>query len=290
MNSFQTNSPTPEVSPYYMNKYLHTEQPFPDNYIEDWFLGGMRVNYHLDVLPLKDIVRESLALSQQISTVIMYICIFLLTAHEMLPVRGVYVADIILLSMCFLSCIPLKISPTVFCGWRSIIIFGTVWGLVPVISTITTGYYPDSIYILSTVLFIIHICFFDYGYINNYVDEINGVLSYNAVLLASIVLASILPKNAMVFPLISLSIILFEFNPLFRHYLLKKSKNMYFLYSILLFIATFCFCFMLSVWVSIVYLFCVSLGTYVGPKFWLKIQSLKTEVSGAWDEAVPSTQ
>ena len=42
---------TPKINPHYMQRFLHTEQPFPDNYIEDWFLQDMRLNYHVTILP-----------------------------------------------------------------------------------------------------------------------------------------------------------------------------------------------------------------------------------------------
>lgn len=212
-------SPTPEVTPYFMKKFLHTEQPFPDNYIEQWFLSQLRVNFHLEIMPLKKVIVESLALTQQITTVVLYLTMFLLTANTSISIRTVYVIDCFLLIMCFFACIPLRLSPWTFCGWRCLILFGFIWGFVPIISTITTGYDHNTIYIITAVLFTVNIIFFDYGYINNYVNEIGGSVSFNAAVLATIVLASILPENAMVFPLIGLSIILFEFSPILRHYL-----------------------------------------------------------------------
>ncbi|ELP93874.1 phosphatidylinositol N-acetylglucosaminyltransferase subunit C, putative [Entamoeba invadens IP1] len=282
-------SPTPEVDPNYMFKYLHTEQQFPDNYIEEWFLEGMRVNYHLQVLPLTDVLRESLALSQQISTVVLYITVFMLTGSSTIQLQTVYWADIFLLLLCYVSCVPLKISPQKFCGWRVVILFGSFWGLVPVISTITTGYDPNTIYTISGFLFVIHLTSFDYGYINNYVNEIKGVVAYNAVMVAAVTLSSVLPERAMIFPLISFAIILFVFNPIFRHYLHKRSNIVYILYNAFMFFVTLCFVTLYSKRMALVYLFGILFATFLMPKLWNKLQGFKTEVSGAWDEAVPAS-
>ncbi|KAL7712063.1 Phosphatidylinositol N-acetylglucosaminyltransferase subunit C [Entamoeba marina] len=281
-------SPTPEVSPFYMQKFLHTEQPFPDNYIEDWFLSGMKINAHLEIQPLSNVVFESFALTQQMSSVILFLCVFLLTTDGVVSLRTVYMTDVFLITACFLSCIPLKISLSAYCGSRNVVLFGCVWGFVPVISTVTTGYDPNTIYLLVGGIFILHLAFFDYGYANNYVDKINGAISFNAAIVATIVLASLLSENSMVFPIISFSILLFQYLPILRHFLNKSFKSIYVAVTVILMYVTIYSLSYFSWKYVLFYCFTAFLTNFVGPHLWIKIQSLKTEMSGAWDEAVPS--
>ena len=265
----------PKIDPNYMQRFLHTEQPFPDNYIEDWFLQGMHLNYHVKQLPLKEVIIEALAMLQTISNVILFNWTFFLVSNESLSNQPILLLDILLFALCFISCILLKLSPSIFCGWRSLIIFAVVWGFTPIISSITSGFNPTLIIVITTILFILHIISFDYGYINNYVENVNGIFSYNAVLVASVLLCSILPKFQMVFPLVSLSVLLFEFTPVLRHYLYQKSKNGYFAYTIGLVCVTCIVSFMYSFVAGCVYvLICVIVG-YLGPKVWMKSVSMK---------------
>ena len=203
----------------YMKKFLHTEQPYPDNYIEEWFLSSVQYNAHLHVQPISNTIYESLAVTQQISTVVLFICLFLTSSMNLITQEMTVYIDVALLIMCYVSCIPLNLPFSTYCSWKSIIIFGVIWGFVPVVSSITYGYDPTSIYEFSSFLFFFNIAFFDYGYANNYVDNINGILSHNTAIVGSIVMASLLQTKSKVFPIISFAIIMFEYIPIFRHYI-----------------------------------------------------------------------
>ena len=114
-NNFEmSNENTIKVNASYMQRFLHTRQPFPDNYIEDWFLSGMRLNYHVKVRSIQEVIKESLALLQTVSSVMLFNVIFFIIANEKMSIQPVYIIDIILFALCLISCIPLKISPKNF--------------------------------------------------------------------------------------------------------------------------------------------------------------------------------
>ena len=271
-----------------MEKVLYVEQPFPDNYIESWFLTGMKVNAHLEIQTFLDVVYDSFSLIQQFSSVILFVCVFCLLSNRTFSAESVLLIDALTLLVCVSTFIRLKTPHRIFSGWTTVVVFGAVWGFVPVISTITMGYDPNSIWLLAGLLFAVHLIYFDYGYLNNYVNEVSSGVSYNASIVATIVLASLLEEYKMLFPFIAFSVTLFNYFPLFRHFLhvaprapdaQNQSRVGYSVLTLFMVAVTLYLLAYFSLRYTLYYTVVVLLTTVLGPYLWVQIQFLKTSAT-----------
>jgi phosphatidylinositol glycan class C protein len=84
------------------------------------------------------------------------------------------------------------------------------------LKTLTKDIASDSIWTLTTLLFIANLAFHDYGNSTSVKVEFPDSLSINAGILASVLLASRLSANFDVFALMLLSIQLFALFPIFH--------------------------------------------------------------------------
>ncbi|KAL9616834.1 MAG: hypothetical protein Q9160_008324 [Pyrenula sp. 1 TL-2023] len=200
----------------------------------------------------------------------------------------------------------------------AILIYFALLGLSPILKSLTRSTAPDSVWALATCLMIMNIVFFDYGGIHPKKKQDSGQgdsvppmgdgktsaakfpasLSTNAALMASTVLASLLPTTTHVFSLTMFSIQIFGLFPVFRRQLRHSSWQGHLTLTVaLVVVASGGMGLMLSknTWAWVVR---ALLGTFVGIfgtavicgacSWWLiGLQRYKNVVIGPWDAARP---
>jgi phosphatidylinositol glycan class C protein len=108
----------------------------------------------------------------------------------------------------------------------SILVFLVLLAVTPVLKTLTEATSSDSIWALAAILFIVNALLADFSEPVRKMDDLGqpdyrltSVLSMNAAISASVVLASRLKSNLDVFSLVILAVMLFSLFPLVREQL-----------------------------------------------------------------------
>ena len=100
---------------------------------------------------------------------------------------------------------------------NSLLIFVTILsGLTPILKNLTREISDDTIYALTTFMFLANLLFHDYGSNTSTHTRFPDSLSVNAAISASVLLASRLDSNIKVFLQMAMSIVMFALFPIFR--------------------------------------------------------------------------
>lgn len=320
----------PPCSNWSRKLYVKHDPPYPDNYVDSSFLTQLRRNVNVPVHTLSEMIRESSPIVQQLSSILSFIAIFILILESRIDNY-------------FLIILTNTFTIISYAGWvifmrseisterkqnnsktegfirkrgRETIINGLIFTLLllllsPVLKTLTEDTSSDTIWAISSLLFIL--CWMSHDYSRHirkgrdiFIHHYFAPFSLNCAMLGSIVLASRLPSFSHVFGFLSLAVNMFAFFPLFRRIVFRltgPSGDQF--TSILLILIT------LSLWLSVfkpvafIYLSMVIFISYICPRWLLHLQKYKkytlfkisflfisslhcfcSTIHGPWDEAV----
>ncbi|KAF8423388.1 phosphatidylinositol:UDP-GlcNAc transferase PIG-C [Tirmania nivea] len=169
----------------------------------------------------------------------------------------------------------------------AILIYCTLLGLSPILRSLTESISSDSIWAISSWLFIANCLSFDYG--SGVSVKFPASLSTNAAIMASVVLASRLPTTTHVFSLVLFSIEVFGLFPVFRRYLRHISWYGHVALTVVL-VGGAAVGLGMNVgwgwawgWIGL-----MGPGIMGGCSWWLMwLQRYKNEIHGPWDPAKP---
>ncbi|KAH8984466.1 phosphatidylinositol N-acetylglucosaminyltransferase [Lactarius akahatsu] len=227
-------------------RVLWRPQPFPDNYVPPSFLSALSKNPN--VLPYRywPLVLGACAISQNLSVVFIFLAVFTrLLDHTLDPrllvalstagfiggclvweLMGHFESDAASSERrtCFSSSIQLNCAnrSCSALGARtvkaSLLVFLALIALAPILRTLTAPTSADSIWALATALFLVHAALADYTYSASPVqrERLTSVLSTNAAISATVVLASRLHNDLAVFALMLFSVEAFALFPVLR--------------------------------------------------------------------------
>ncbi|KAJ7240984.1 phosphatidylinositol N-acetylglucosaminyltransferase subunit C [Mycena rebaudengoi] len=172
----------------------------------------------------------------------------------------------------------------------SILIFLALLSLSPVLRTLTAATSSDSIWALSAALFILNALLADYSAMSprRQVNErLTSVLSMNAAISASVVLASRVANDLAVFALILFSVQAFALFPQLRHRLGLCPAAVQLAFTVFLSAVSIIITVPLSRTVSWIY-WSVQLGvTILAPSVLTRCAERPSEIRRPWDVAVP---
>ncbi|KAI8049819.1 phosphatidylinositol N-acetylglucosaminyltransferase subunit C [Gilbertella persicaria] len=264
-------------------KLLWVKQNYPDNYVDDTFLDELQRNVNVRTYDYWTMVYESGIITQHISSVVIFIAVFIyLQDHSLsgnhLIWTGSFLTGVgyIFWDLRIRNMNELKRQRVVKSAF---FFFITLLGLSPILKTLTSQISDDTIYALTVCCFLANILFHDY----TTQVKIPGSLSTNAAIFASVLLASRLDTNVDVFAFLSFAVEWFSLFPIFR----RQSK-------ISLTVTMLLACVLLFIRISKAVVFLYMLGfcflTFVCPYWLIFIQKYKNEIHGPWDEARPRLQ
>ncbi|KAH9053962.1 phosphatidylinositol N-acetylglucosaminyltransferase [Lactarius deliciosus] len=295
-------------------RVLWRTQPFPDNYVPPSFLSALSKNPN--VLPYRywPLVLGACAISQNISVIFIFLAVFTrLFDHTLDPrllvalstagfiggclvweLMGHFESDAASSERrtCFSSSIQL--NPTnqscSALGARmvkaSLLIFLALIALAPILRTLTAPTSADSIWALAAALFLVHAALADYTYSASPVQRerkrLTSVLSINAAISATVVLASRLHDDLAVFALMLFSVEAFALFPVLRRRLQQLTPapvqalvtGALGLAALVAPLPGLCAAVLVSV-------------TFGAPAVLIWAQQYKHEIRGPWDAATP---
>lgn len=241
-----------------------------------------------------NVVADTGVITQHISSILIFIAVFLylyvgrlspevlLTSCALTMATGYAIWDFSIRSM--YSSYTMKRrhiikSSVLFC----IILFG----LSPVLKTLTEDTTSDTIWALSAGLFLGNCLLYDYSVSPHTLLKLPGVIATNAAVFASVVLASRLPTNIHVFSFLTFAVAWFALFPMFRRLLNSSSEfHKIALTLALVVLATASFS-QYSKLVIYLYFATTLFITFVCPLWLIWIQRYKNQINGPWDEALP---
>ncbi|KAJ3894966.1 phosphatidylinositol N-acetylglucosaminyltransferase subunit C [Lentinula edodes] len=287
-------------------KVLWKKQPYPDNYIPEGALdSSLRKNPNFKPYTYWPLVHLSTAIAQHLATIFIFLCVFVrLKDHSLDPRVLIFLS----LGCFFLGYLVWEVLQyTQNSGGNhgnernerirldrvktfksSILIFLALMSLSPVLRTLSAATSSDSIWALSACLFLLNILLADYGssspVIQGRHERLTSVLSMNAAISSSVVLASRLTNDLAVFALIQFSVQSFTLFPMLRRRLQVPMQT---LLTLILSISSFLLAIPLSSTIAFLVLFVLLAVTMLAPAVLVWAQKYKNEIRGPWDVAVP---
>ncbi|RHZ61255.1 hypothetical protein Glove_349g102 [Diversispora epigaea] len=281
-------------------KLLWIKQDYPDNYVDKTFLGELQENVNVRTYDYWTVVKESTVISQHISSIMIFIAVFIYLYLEILsgPILITSGTVFTIIGYIFWDKSISKTDPSYeYKRWRTAkgfaLFFAALLGLSPILKTLTRTISDDTIWALTVILFLANMLFHDYGSDNRTNIKFPGSLSTNAAIFASVLLASRFPphtSNSLVSGLMSFAVEWFALFPIFRRYIKSLSSKFNIALTFLLFILAAILFMNISKAIVIIYILMITFITFVCPFWLIWIQKYKKEIHGPWDEARPKIQ
>ncbi|KAJ8584325.1 phosphatidylinositol N-acetylglucosaminyltransferase [Rhizopogon salebrosus TDB-379] len=279
-------------------KVLWERQPFPDNYIHPRsFLSSLRRNPNFKPYTYWPLVLLCCSITQHLATIFTFLAVFVRLKERWLDSRVLLWVSIISFFGGYALCEILSHSNTVHgvpsrskTIKSSLLVFLALMGLSPVLRTLTAATSSDSIWALSACLFLLNALLADYSTLKpvpHSQERLTSVLSMNAAISSSVVLASRLPDDLAVFSLVLFAVQLFALFPIMRHRLQVAPQVVQVLFTLTLCVLSFALTLPLSVSAASIYAGIMIAVTFVAPGVLVWAQKYKKHIRGPWDVAVP---
>ena len=204
-------APSTERPPW--RRILYEDQSvygYPDNYTDPNF-DPTAIPKGSGPFDVRELMHDSLIITQQLSTVIAFCVIYSHVYYERLSARVLLIVE----SSLFVGAWVLRRNllttarPTAAMlrsdARQLILLVGWLLCLSPVLATLTRTFSYDTICVLTLSLFAAHLLLHDYEYALDYSSTFQGATSMNAAIFASVILAAQLPSTHHVFALMLLA-------------------------------------------------------------------------------------
>ncbi|PPQ64419.1 hypothetical protein CVT26_002126 [Gymnopilus dilepis] len=297
-------------------KVLWRKQAYPDNYIpRGIFLASLQKNPNWRPYTYWPLVVLSCSITQHLAVIFIFLAVFVRLKEQTLDPRFLVCLSIVSFSVGYAIWHALdrrlSVSEPVthrlsgpqaaqkgnthvgfadLKAFRSaVMMFLALMSLSPVLRTLTAATSSDSIWALAAVLFSLNALLSDYTVIrqDNAQEGLSSVLSTNAAVSASVVLASRLSSDVSVFSLMLFSIQSFALFPFLRRRLQSLSIVVWLLISLGMgSLAVWLFANLSSMVMWLIASVLVFV-TFVAPAILLWAQRFKNIIRGPWDVAVP---
>ena len=278
-------------------KVMYERQLFPDNYTDPSFLIALKTNANFQPYEFWEMVERSVGVQVQLTICVFFSAVFWFCYAGDLGAPQLLALDVLLVVVGFaLRCIALPPDvPGLFvkssaksCG----LFVAFLWGLTPPLATLTQAYSDDTVAALVIMLLLTSCLTFDYAYVSTSDPATGharsaGAVSLNAAMFASVILASRMPNDLLVFAFVQMAIILYAWSPILRHFLKNYWRRLYHGLAGATTLICLVLLYKLSITLMISYA-AVSTGIVaLAPATLLAIQQYKNEIHGPWDEAKP---
>ncbi|TPX48885.1 phosphatidylinositol N-acetylglucosaminyltransferase [Synchytrium endobioticum] len=277
-------SARPAPAPWRRKLYLR--QDYPDNYVDPAFLQFLKQK-RSDATPLAYwmLVIQTGAITQQIATTVMLVyCFAQLYTQRLSPVflvsLGLLVAGFTSLIICLSHPTQLHVLPE-----RTVLLLALLLLLSPVLKTLTQDTSEDTLYALTTLLFVCNCLFHDFSTEQHATYRFPDSVSINAAIFASVLLASRLSSSLHVFALMLTSIKLFALLPAFRRVVRRQSGMLNVALTSMMIMVSVLMLTSLSIPIALMYLMTLAFVTFLGPGILIRIHRYKNQFHGPWDEA-----
>ncbi|KAF8168082.1 phosphatidylinositol N-acetylglucosaminyltransferase [Crassisporium funariophilum] len=282
--------------PHGWEKLLWKRQAYPDSYIPPkLFLSSLQRNPNLKPYAYWPLVILSCAITQHLSTIFIFISVFVRLKEHALDPRSLVCISVTCYFMGYVTWNTFDVKQNdperhLKTFKSSIMMFLVLMSLSPVLRTLSAATSPDSIWALAAVLFILNALLSDYRANRTESDiheGLSSVLSMNAAVSASVVLASRLSTDVSVFALMLFSIQSFALFPMLRHRLQACPTVVWLCITTGLWILAVWLVASLSRTVMWLYICILFFVTLIAPAVLIWAQRYKNIIRGPWDVAIP---
>ncbi|NWH69496.1 PIGC acetylglucosaminyltransferase, partial [Piaya cayana] len=271
-------------------KVLYERQPFPDNYVDRRFLAELRKNVHAHRYRYGAVVFQSGAVVQQLCSV----CVFALTWRylelgALSPQRlfGAALASSLLGYVLFDAVDGgagrRESGRTRWADLKSMLVFiAFTYGFSPVLKTLTESVSTDTVYAMSALMLLGHLIFFDYG---ANAAIVSSTLSLNMAIFASVCLASRLPRSLHTFVVVTFAMQIFALWPMLQKKLKARAPRCYIGVTVLFALAALVGLATISSVGAVLFTLLLLAISCLCPYCLIRLQQLKDNIHGPWDEA-----
>lgn len=303
-------------------KVLYKKQPFADNHVDGTFLEHLVTNANVVERSYWVMVRNTANVTQEI-LVVMIFCIVFKFTHDVVGAPptaivekgGVIVAHTDDTQRCdsngqheiqdqWLTVLIILDAATLILGYalqlvlwpshftlhnvgqaiKNLTLFVVILLVIsPVLRTLTKSFSDDTIYALTIWLFGVHLVFYDYTFVE--IFWFYGTLSLNAAIFASVLLASRLTSDSHSFAIVTFAIALFGVFPIFRHAVHLYSPLFHLGLTGLMFLVVWKMLASIAPFLVILFVATMGMITFAAPGLFIRLQTLKREITGPWDIA-----
>lgn len=263
---------------------MYEKQDVPDNYVDPSFLTEMKKNLYLRSYSYKALVISSGRITQQINAVLIFVMCYVLLKDSVFTPVAMCVSSVLLILMCYI----ISYNNSNRIDIKGVVIFTLAsLALSPVLMSLTDTISTDTIYAMTTCMFLVHLLSHDYS---NEPMQISGVVSLNTAIFATVCLASRLKEILSAFSLIFLSIFIFTVLPNASRYIRTQFPNYVdCVLTAVLFLLAAVMVSSQSFALTILHVLLFLFVTFICPHLLLRLQPLKNNIYGPWDEAVVNT-
>ncbi|XP_068688734.1 phosphatidylinositol N-acetylglucosaminyltransferase subunit C-like [Montipora foliosa] len=272
-------------------KVLYEDQGVPDNYVDESFLDEMKKNLNTRTYQFWSVVWESGAVSQQISSVAMFVTVFVYMDLGLLSPSVLLALASVLTFIGYVLFDALDGGRLRFQSERTrmddlktcLLVLISVLVLSPVLKTLTDSISTDTIYAMTTFMLAMNLLLYDYG---TRAAIVCRSTSFNASIFASVCLASRLPSSWHVFATVTFAMQLFALFPSLRRQLKVQLPSSDVFVTWVLVLVAIAMLWPLSQLFAVLLVLVHLAVTFVCPFWLIKLQRLKNNIHGPWDEAV----
>ncbi|EMD42039.1 hypothetical protein CERSUDRAFT_110582 [Gelatoporia subvermispora B] len=279
-------------------RVLWKQKPYPDNYVPRSFLSSLSRNPNVRPYTYGSLVLASFAISQHLSAIFIFLAVFVRLKEHGLDPRaliwvsiGGYIVGYAMWELLLYGVdIKTRNDNRTKTIKSSILVFLALMSLSPVLKTLTAATSSDSIWALSAFLFILNVLLADYTALapENYRREkLTSVLSINAAISSSVVLASRLADDISVFALVLFAVQLFAMFPILRRRLQSTETLPQVTLTASACIFSIYITWPLSRAVTCLFTLSYAFTLFLAPAMLVWAQKFKNEIRGTWDPAVP---
>ncbi|KAI0365238.1 phosphatidylinositol N-acetylglucosaminyltransferase [Pilatotrama ljubarskyi] len=280
-------------------RVLWKKKQYPDNYVPRSFLSSLSRNPNFKPYTYWHLVVLSCPISQHLASIFIFLAVFMRLSQHLLDPRalvwisaGVFLAGYMVWEIldCTSADNVARYTDRAKTLKASILVYLALMSLSPVLKTLTAATSSDSIWALSASLFILNALLADYTALrpqSHRRERLTSVLSMNAAISSSVVLASRLSDDISVFGLILFSVQAFALFPMLRRRIQNAVRPVQIMVTVFLSGLSLLLTYPLSVTAAYLYAFCFIFVTFVAPGMLVWAQRFKNEIRGTWDPAVP---
>ncbi|CAE7094662.1 unnamed protein product [Rhizoctonia solani] len=289
------------TTPDEWQKILWKKQPFPDNHLPPSFLSSLQRNINLKQYTYTSLLRTVLPVTQHLSSTALFLSTFARLKTDRLDPRVlVYLGSglsILGFGLYELGSpqLGVPVSHRLAQALKSsILVFLALASLAPVLRTLTAATSDDSIWALAAGLFILHKVLADYTpeRVRVLRDRVGGesqggltsVLSINAAVSASVVLASRLQTDIAVFSLMLYAVQSFALLPVLRQ---RLQRYAFLSLTLTCFVTGLSFAALPTPTLILPLATLLSFLTFGSPAVLVWCQRYKNRIRGPWDPAIP---
>ncbi|KAJ7377787.1 hypothetical protein OS493_026354 [Desmophyllum pertusum] len=261
-------------------KVLYEDQGFPDNYVDKSFLDEMKKNLNTRTYQFWSVVLESGAVSQQVSSVCIFVAAFVYMDFGLLSPSVLFVFTSVLTLVGYVlfdaldgGTLRSESKRTRLDDLKScMVVLGSVLVLSPVLKTLTDSISTDTIYAMTTFMLAMNLLLYDYG---TRAAIVSRSASLNAAIFASVCLASRLPSSWHVFATVTFAMQLFALFPSLRRQIKMQLPSSHVVVTWALVLVAIAMLWPLSQLFAVLLAVVHLAVTFVCPYWLIKLQRLK---------------